>query len=197
MKRLAPVLLVALSLLAGTASGVLPRAYVGLASISGGIGYHGWTVETRSAEVAWFDAGLQVIEGTWFLNRRLGLGLRVFDGALSPVIGDTLGPYAVMFATFMPKVSWVLNHDAKRFGYLDLALMPYMPDNSGQTQIVSSAVALDYGYVPLPPWPLEYRGRLSAMVFNWAKPEVAWQLSAGIRVGLGWWFTKPWGPPQV
>jgi hypothetical protein len=35
------------------------------------------------------------------------------------------------------------------------------------------------------------------MVFNWSRREVAWQISAGIRAGLGWWFTKPWGPPQV
>jgi len=196
VKRLAPVLFGALFLLAGPASAVLPRAYVGLASVSAGIGYHGWTVTTRGTEVAWFDAGLQAIEGTWFLNRRLGLGLRVFDGALCPVIGDSMA-YPVMFGFVMPKVSWVLNHDAKRFGYLDLALMPYMPDDSGQTQVVSSAVALDYGYVPFAPWPLEGRVRVATMVFNWAKPEVAWQLSAGIRAGLGWWFTKPWGPPQV
>lgn len=182
-------------LAASVAFAAAPRAYVSLASISGGVGYHGWTMTNRGPSAAWFDVGLQAIEGAWFLSPRLGLGLRVLDVAMSPVTSDSegrtfLSTYATMFAFLQPTVSWVLHQGAGGFGYLNLALMPYAPDNSGQTPIVSSALALDYGYVPFAHRPLEARVRAAAMVFNWAKPEAAWQLSAGIRASLGWWFMR-------
>jgi hypothetical protein len=179
----------------------VPRAYVSLASISGGVGYHGWTMRNRGPRAAWLDAGLQAVEGAWFLNPHLGLGLRVLDVALSPVTRDSaeftfLSTYATMFATFEPTLFWVLHHGAGGFGYLNLALMPYMPDNSGQTPVASSGFALDYGYVPLAHRPVEARIRAAAMVFNWSGNEMAWQVSAGVRAGLGWWFMQREGPAQ-
>jgi hypothetical protein len=165
-----------------------PRAYVGLASAGIAAGYHGWTNGSRGDSFAWWDANGSLIEGSYFVTQRFGLGLRVLDGAICPV--DT-SLYTVMFSTFAPTFSLVTNSGSRAFGYLSLEVMPYMPDSN----VVSSAIALDYGLVPFAPWPIEGRVRVAAMVFNWKIGELAYYASAGVRVGLGYWFMRK--PSQV
>jgi len=172
-----------------------PRAYVSLASVSAGVGYHALeTTRHEGTQTSWYAVGLQLLEGSWFLNPRFGIGLRVIDFAVSP-ISDRSDPFYPMrpfvAAVLLPTACCVLHRDARGFGYLDLGLMPLMPFGLlALTGDVSSALTLDYGYVPLPPWPLEGRIRLAAQVFTWSGPHVAWQLSAGIRAGLSWWFMR-------
>jgi hypothetical protein len=177
-----------------------PKAYVGVVSFGAGFGYHHWNRQTEGTGTSWLGFGAQFLEGTWFLNQRLGLGLRAAEGGGSPVIGDTAGPYTIMEAWPMLTASCVLNQDKRGFGYLVLGLMPWLPagstDSSG-IRSFSSAVTLDYGYVPFPPWPLEGRLRIATDVFNWSTREFAWQASAGIRAGLGWWFMRREGPQRI
>jgi hypothetical protein len=167
-----------------------PRAYVGLASAGVGFGYHSYTTRADGTRTSWIGAGIQVLEGTWFLTRRLGLGFRLFDFNVTPYIGSSGGFYAIV-AGFMPTVSWVANQGRRGFGHLDLAVMPYWSARGpwGGRAFISAA-ALDYGYVPLPPWPLEGRIRATTMILNGSGREMAWQISAGIKVGLSWWFIR-------
>ena len=189
MKK-AAALLVLLALSVVSASE--PRAYVSLFSFGAGVGYHHWNRLTQGTGTNWFGVNGQFLEGTWFLTPRFGLGLRAGEGGSSPVIGDTAGPYTIMEAWPLATASWVLNQDQRGFGYLSLGLMPWLPGDADSNGVrsFSSAVTLDYGYVPFPPWPLEGRVRLAANVFKWSTREYAWQASVGIRAGLGWWFLR-------
>jgi hypothetical protein len=175
-----------IGLLAGSvAFAATPRAYVSLAAVGAGAGYHAWNRASGAPGAAGFDIGVQFLEGTWFLSPRLGLGFRVYEVAGSAAGRDSTRPY-LLNATWLPTVSWVLNRDARGFGYLNLAAMPYLHDAASDTAV--SALALDYGYVPFAPWPLEGRVRLTASVLDWSSRSAAWQLSAGVRAGLSWWF---------
>lgn len=168
-----------------------PRAYVSLAALSGAVGYHHWEGRTQGSGTSWLGFGMQALEGTWFLNQRLGLGLRVIEGGGSPVIGDTAGPYAIIDAMPLLTASWVLNQDRRGFGYLCLGLTPWQQAvNVDSSDSFSSVATLDYGYVPLPPWPVEGRVRLTATAQEWSSRTLAWQASVGVRVGLGWWFMR-------
>jgi hypothetical protein len=167
----------------------LPRAYVGLLSTGAATGYHGWTHTTHPGPsfAAW-DVNLSAIEGLYFPTPRFGLGVRLVDLTLCP---EDSFLSANMFAMAMPMIGWVTNSGARGFGYLNFEIMPYMPDNTGESQMISSAFALDYSYVPFAPWPLEARARAGAMVFSWTgERQIGYQLAVGIRVGLGYWFTR-------
>jgi len=167
----------------------VPRAYVSLASVNAGIGYQAYSSRRDGTHPAWFGVGLQAIEGTWFVTERLGLGFRLLDIAYSPPWPSVL---PLMFALCAPTVSWVIDRGAPGIDYWCLAVMPVMPyqELSGSDRMLASSVALDYGYVPQPPWPLEGRMRLSVSVLDWSRRMVSWQASAGFRAGLGWWFTR-------
>jgi hypothetical protein len=76
-----------------------------------------------------------------------------------------------------PTVTWITNTGSRSFGYLDLQVTPCFPG--------ISALTVDYGSVPFPPWPLEARVRAASTVF-WNRPhETGYELTAGIRVVLG------------
>jgi hypothetical protein len=188
--RKATTLLVLLMI--SVVSAATPRAYVGLVSFGAGVGYHHWSRQTKGTGTGWLGVGAQFLEGTWFFNPRLGLGLRACDVTTCEVIGDT-APHTVLEAWPLVTVSWVLNPSPRRFGFLCFGLEPYLPNGDAEsdgTRTFGSAVALDYCYVPLPPWPLEGRVRLAANVFKWSPREIGFQVSAGIKAGLGWWFMK-------
>jgi hypothetical protein len=81
-----------------------------------------------------------------------------------------------------PTVTWITNASSHSFGYLDLQVTPYFPG--------ISALAVDYGFVPFPPWPIEARVRAASTIF-WQPPrQTAYELTAGIRVGLGYWVMR-------
>jgi hypothetical protein len=164
---------------------VSPRAYVGLASLGAGGGFHSWTLIPDTDSMSFWDVNASLIEGMYFLSSGFGFGLRALDVTVCPK--DTeLHAVAVLLAA--PMVSLVTNRGPYGFGYLSLAVMPYIPDMGGIEDVASSAASLDYAYVPVSPWPVEARARIGAMVLSWSDLTFAYHASVGVRVGLGYWF---------
>jgi hypothetical protein len=182
-------------LLTTTAFAVIPRGYVGLASVGAAGGYHGWRLEpVRGTGNAWWNVNGAGLEGRLILDNGLGFGMRMIDGA-GVILQDEdweLQFFRTTYAEFSPSILWVVHHDHHGFGFIELQLMPYIRQSLLYNTGYASGAALDYAYVPWAPVPIETHVRLAGTVFDWnpvtSPIQIGYQASAGIRIGLGWWF---------
>jgi hypothetical protein len=189
-------LVAAILLSTGISFAALPRAYLGLATVGADAGYHGWFDQVQGRQTAWWGVNGAVVEGRLILNSGFGFGFRVVDTAVGLLVNDSskLRPFATTYTEFAPSILWVLHDNDRGFGFLELQVMPYVYGASG--------AALDYAYVPFAPWPLEAHVRLGATVYSWTYywppvEQMGYQLSAGVRLGLGWWFMQRVHPFRI
>lgn len=188
MKILIVILVIAL--LAGGAVASVnraqPKAYVELASVGFGLGYHNWTPAQTDNPALWLGLEGSAVQGSYFLTPHFGLGLVVADVTVNPDF--TYGKlWPNTYFILAPLVSYVTNASARSFAYATLKLMPYTP-GSGPN---GSSVGLDWSYVPFAPWPLEGHAGLEATISSWtADYQVGYHVNVGVRAGLGRWFMR-------
>ena len=189
MKTLIVILGATLS--AGTAQAevgrALPRAYVGLASVGVALGYHGLSGGVYGNPLMWLGFEGSVVEGTYFLMPRLGVGLVAGDLTVNQDFTNGVTWFNTSFI-LAPTISYLTNSDARSFGYATLKLMPYTPGS----QPGGASIGLDWGYVPFAPWPLEGHAGLEATLSSWtgSDRQILYHANAGVRVGLGYWLMR-------
>lgn len=172
---------------------MLPQAYVGLATVGAAGGYHGWKAPVSGTQNVWWSANGAAVEGRWVLSSGLGFGIRMIDGTVAFALDDNWAVQQLFgaFTEFAPSILWVAHHDRHGFGFLELQLMPYTKLSLMSDSGYASGAALDYAYVPWAPVPIETHVRLAGTVYSWNPVgQIGYQASAGIRIGLGWWFMQ-------